>query len=300
MHIGIKVGPDDGIEVLQKSQAKYVEVWYRVDWKEKYLSLIKYMQDKDITFGLHFWGMVDGKYFPNLVYFKDGIIEKTEKLIKLCIDDAAEFGAFYVNYHPESYRKMILNLDTSTMAIEPRMEVNEREGYESLLNYSLQLKKYADLKHIQLYVETVPPFVPSNFGNDEGRLEPVHSKGMETGKLIELGKQGVSITYDIEHAGAHYFNLSRQEAYQKMLEETRAIAPYTKLLHIGTTVQPFNGTDSHNGILEEDFRQNVFPNKKQLINIVNQFKNNEDIMMIPEPHKEKMIENYFALQKLFG
>ena len=80
MKVGIKVGPKDGIKILEKSQAKYVEVWFRLDWQEKYLPLFEYLNKNKVNFGLHFWAVIKGKYFPNLLGTNKEVREQTLKL----------------------------------------------------------------------------------------------------------------------------------------------------------------------------------------------------------------------------
>lgn len=303
--IGIKVGSRDGIEVLQRSNAQYCEVWFRLEWfktnvRETYVTLFEFMKKKGIKFGLHFWAVVFGKYFPNLVYCKDGIAEETEALIRQTIDIAAEYGAFYVNYHPESYRLLELDLDKQEERVVPNAEVNEEEGFKSLLRHSANLKQYGIDRNVEIYIETVPKYVGEHYRDARGRLKPQLSKGIETDKLIEMGKRGFSLCFDISHAIGQYPNEAREVIFPKILEEAKQMVSYTRLVHVNTTLEPLNGTDSHNGILEDDFKLNVFPNKEQLITLINVFKANPEVLLIPEPQQGKMVENYRELQKLFG
>ena len=68
------------------------------------------------------------------------------------------------------------------------------------------------------------------------------------------------------------------------------------LIHITTSIPPFNGVDCHKGILKKDFNQKAVPNQKQLIKLLTIFKN-KDIWFIPEP-KTEMIKNYQALKQI--
>jgi len=300
MNVGIKVGPTDGVAILEKSKARFCEVWFRIDWKERYSGLFEYMRRNDIRFGFHFWGMVDGTYFPNLAFPHLNIAQKTFELLRETIDVAGAVGAFYVNFHPESQRLIKLNLDLCENTLVPNQEVSEQESYESLLQYGTLLKKYAQSKNVELYLETVPAYVPSCFREKEkveGRLTPVHSKGVSNDLLAKLGKQGFSICFDIGHVTGQYPNMDRYTLFSHVLADAKLLAPYTKLFHVNTTIEPLNGTDSHHGILENDFAKNVFPNKEQYQQLLKVFAPYKDVLYVPEPQQDKMIENFLELQK---
>jgi endonuclease IV len=303
MKVGIKFGPSEGIDRLQKSGAKYAEVYFRLDWKEKYTELFEYMRQNEVQFGLHFWALVKGKYNANLAYNRDGIADESERLIKETIDIAAENGAYYVNYHPDSLRLKELDLDKQEFRLVPGAEVTESKGFETLLHHSENLKEYGEKKGIKTYVETVPIYDPSHFREDDkqsGRLNPVKVLGFPTRQLIELGKRGFDICFDIAHAACQYPDETKEIIFEKTLKDAKEIAPYTKLVHINTFLPPFNGTDSHNGILEDDFSQDVFPDREQYDKILGVFKQYPDIWYIPEPQIDKMVENYFELKKLLS
>lgn len=303
MHVGIKVGPVDGIAILEKSKAQYCEVWFRIDWKDRYTNLFAYMCSHNIRFGFHFWGMVDNTYFPNLAFPRLNIAQKTYNLVRETIDEAARVGAFYVNIHPESQRLIKLNLDKCENTLVPNQEVSGQESYESLLKYGALLKQYAEKKHVELYFETVPAYVPSCFRENEkekGRLNPVYSKGVSNQLLARLGKQGFSLCFDIGHVTGQYPHMNRVDLFSHVLADAQLLAPYTKLFHVNTTIEPLNGTDSHHGILESDFSKNVFPNKKQFAEILHVFSPYKNILFIPEPQQEKMGENYQELVRILS
>jgi len=301
MKIGIKVGPEDGISVIQRSGATYAEVWFRADWVSKYRPLFAYMRRSNITFGLHFWGVVKNKYFPNLIYYPRDISQNTADLIRKTIDIAAKEGASYVNIHPESFRLVELDLNNQKSTLSPFEEADEKKGFQSLLFHCQKLNEYALNKQVKLYVETVPVAIPKDFQEgkkEEGRLNVVYCKGLNNTYLALLGKHGLSLCFDIGHVTGQYPNVSRTEIFKHLLYDAKLLAPYTKLIHVNTTVEPFNGTDSHNGILESDMKLNVFPTISQLKQTINMFDTNS-ILLIPEPQRNKMVENYHALRSLF-
>jgi len=299
MKVGVKVGPQDGIRVLSKTKARYCEVWFRLDWQKKYTSLFEYLNKNKIAFGLHFWAMVDGKYFPNLMYLRTDIAEKTFRLIKQTIDIASQWRAVYVNFHPESYHLNLLDLNRGKIkTLNPDEPINREKSFKQLIFYLKKIKKYADKKGIIPFIETVPKYAVSDFKNiKKGRLKPQQSEGLETKKFFQLAKLGYQICFDIGHTVAQCISDDKNELFDYLFEAAKRMLPAIGLIHLTTNSPPFNGVDSHNGVLEEDFKQGVVPNKLQLIKLLSLFKN-KDIWLIPEPKKEKMVENHFALQKI--
>src|SRR5262245_52049191 len=98
-HPGIKIGPKDWREKLEKTQAQYCEVWYRVDWEERYKEMFEYLKDHNIHTGLHFWGVLENGIMPNLAYPDEKIWKPSFELMKKNIDIAAQHHFRYINIH---------------------------------------------------------------------------------------------------------------------------------------------------------------------------------------------------------
>lgn len=301
MKVGIKVGPTDWQETLPQTKAKYCEVWFRIDWQKKYSSLFKHLKKNKIKFGLHFWAMVQGKYFPNLLYLKGNVAKITYQLIKETIDIASETGATYVNFHPESYRLNLLDLDKKKIrTLNLKEPIDRKKSLEQLLFYLKKIKNYSKRKKITPFIETVPRFVPFDFDDiEKGRLKLQKAEGLETEKFIQLKEKKYPICFDIGHTIGQCITEDRNKVFNYLLKTAKELLPAIGLIHVTTNIPPFNGADSHNGILEEDFKRKVLPNKNQLIQLLSLFKKKKkDIWLIPEPQKDKMIENFFALKKI--
>lgn len=299
MKIGIKIGPDDGIKIISKVKAKYCEVWFRLDYYQKYISLFKYLKKNKISFGLHFWAMVDGKYFPDLLFLNKKISKKTFNLIKQTIDIAHQWQAYYVNFHPESYRLNLLDLNRKKIkTLNPHSLIKRKKSFKQLIFYLAKIKEYSEKKKVLALIETVPKFMPSGFADiKKERLKPQKSEGLETEKFIQLIKLGHKICFDIGHTLGQLVSDDRKKLFNYLYQSAKQMALGIKLIHVTTNIPPFNGTDSHNGILEEDFKEGVLPTKVQLIKLLNLFKN-KDVWLIPEPPIDKMKSNYFALKKI--
>ncbi len=299
MQVGIKVGPDDWQKKLDQTDPDCSEIWFRLDWYEKYQEMFKYLNKKEIPFGLHFWATVDEKYFPCLLYTKRDIAEKSYQKILKTIDIASKHNAEYVNFHPEAYRLTKLDLDKKTIKVVDEKEpIDRKKSFEQFLFYLNKIQKYAKQKKVIPYVETVPKYMPEQFKNIRvGRLSPLKSEGMETDKYIRLAEKNYPICLDFGHTIAQLITDDKKEVFKYLYNTAKKIKPSIGLIHITTTVPPFNGTDCHHGILEADFKAGALPNKKQLIKLLKLFKD-KDVWLIPEPQYEKLIENTLELKEL--
>lgn len=301
MKAGIKIGPQDGIAILKQSQAKYCEVWFRLDLKEKYYPLFEYLKKNNIAFGLHFWAMVDGKYFPNLLYYKKNITQETFTLIKQTIDIAHKWQAKYVNFHPESYHLSLLDLNKSIVKLADVNEPIDREkSFQQLVYYLEKIKSYSEKRGIVPIIETVPKYNPSDIKNiKKGRENPQLSEGLETERFYQLAQLDYPICLDISHTTNQIITQNKDKLFAYLLTATKKMIRTISLLHVNTVMPPFNGVDSHDGVLEEDFKKGVFPSKVQLMKILSLFKN-KNIWLIPEPPQRDMIANYYALKEIIA
>jgi len=304
MNPGIKVGPTDGIQILKQSGssraqrgAKYCEIYHRLDWQKKYLPLFEFLNKNKINFGLHFWAMVDEKYFPNLLSSDNNIAQQTFQLIKKTIDIASKFNAYYVNFHPESYNDAFLDLDNQKIKVIKK-NFNKEQQFENLVKYLKKINQYAKKKQIVPFIETVPKFMPTDFKKiKKGRLNPQKAIGLETEGYLKLSKMGFPICLDFGHTMGQLITGDREKLFNYLYNTAKKLKKSIGLIHVTTNAPPFNGTDSHNGVLEKDFQQGVVPNKKQLIKLLKLFKD-KNVWLIPEPPKGEMLQNHYALKKI--
>lgn len=297
--VGLKVGPASWEHTLKLVKPPFVEIWFRLDWYKKYQPLFNYLQKNQIKFGLHYWATIDNHYFPCLLYLGKDIAKKTFQTICQTIDIASSVKASYVNFHPESYRLCALDLDKSTIAVVNENEPIDREkSFNQLLDYLKKINQYANLRCVTAFIETVPKYTPADFGNMQaGRMKIQKSEGLETENFFEIAKLGYPICFDIGHTLGQIITEDKTKLYNYVLQAAKKMCSTIGLIHITTNLSPFNGVDSHNGILPEDFAKGVVPSKQQLIEILSLFKEKE-VILIPEPQIDKMIANYFALQKI--
>lgn len=300
MHLGVKFGDDNWQPVLEKTKAEYAEVWFRIEWEERYGELFEYLKKNKINFGLHFWAEIEGGFLPNLAYEKNNIAQKTEAAVRKNIDIAQKAGAYYVNIHPGALTLEQVDLNKMEAKVVPESKISYEESLFTLKKHCLRLNRYAKEKNVLLLVETVPKNEADNWREDDGRLSVQQSYNLPPEALLELVDVGIYLSNDIGHLISSWISDDRDFLYKKTLDFTKKAKNATKLIHLNTVAPPFNGTDSHHGILPQDFAQNVVPNKEQLRELLALFKNRDDVWVIPEPKAELMAENYFEAKRMFN
>jgi pterin-4a-carbinolamine dehydratase len=304
MKPGIKIGPENWEKVLKKTKPQCAEVWFRLEWKDKYKDLIKTLNQKNIPFGLHFWTTIKtkkGKLIPNLLGDKKTAEKTCRKIIKT-IDIAKQYKAAYVNFHPESYKDNLLDLDKKTFKTlnkDKKITENQKQKqFNQLLHFLKKIKRYADKKQIIPYIETVPKYVPQNYKDPEkGRLNPQPSQGLETEKFKILNKLNYPICLDLGHTMGQKITENKQKLFNYLYKTAKQIRKNTGLIHITANIPPFNGTDSHNGFTKKDKQKGAVPTKKQLEKILKLHKN-KNTWLIPEPKIEDMIINYKIIRTI--
>lgn len=299
MKLGVKFSYNNWREILGKTKAKYAEVWFRVEWENRYRDIFNHLNKNRIKFGLHFWSEIEGGFLPNLAYKEKGISEKTAEAIKKNIDIAEKVGAVYVNIHPGALTLEKVNLDEMYARVIPNTEIKLKDGIETFRNNAVKLNNYAKDRNVLFLVETVPKNEAIKWNDKTSRLSVQRSQNLPPEALLEAIDVGIYISNDIGHLISAWVSDDGDFLFKKMMDFSKKTKNYTKLIHLNTVIPPFNGTDSHNGILPADFSQNVIPNKKQLIEFFSLFENRDDAWVISEPKVELMVENYFEVRRLF-
>jgi hypothetical protein len=298
MKIGVKIGPKNWREALGQVEPECVELWFRLERKDEYGEMTDELRKRNIPFGIHFWASIDGKYEPNLAYEAESIADRSEGLIKETVDIASRINATYVNIHPGSFTLKLLDFEKMELTVVPGKEVGVEQGRISLLRRIMKLHEYAKSKNVLLLTETLPKNETSHWRDMTGRNNPQMSKNIPPEVLVDLGKQGTWVTNDFSHTASSIISDDRNVIWNYLWDMTNKLAPFTRLIHLNTVLPPFNGTDSHNGVLSEDFAANVFPTKDQVMQLLSLFINRDDVWLIPEPEIEKMVYNYQAIQEI--
>lgn len=296
-HPGIKIGPREGWQdILEKSGAQFCEVWFSIDDPiSKYEGHFQYIKEHHIQAGLHFWGMLDEDIMPNIAYPDEHIWKPSLERMKHTLEIARQHDLTYVNIHVgNAALETLQKLPSRGMSMElvENSQVDERQAEKTFEQHVLELNTFAKSLNVNLFIETVPLCT----GNYLGRLHPHKTYALRNVYLEELAKKhDLSLTNDISHTVAEFGQTQDRQALWKYLwDRTTHLLPYTKLVHMNTLSEPFNGTDSHDGILETDFEKNVFPTKTQLLKLLELFNAQQHIWIVNEPN-DAFVENYRQL-----
>lgn len=293
LHPGIKIGPEiSWKEKLEATRSRYCEVWYRVDWESKYEEMFAYLLKNQIHTGLHYWAMIDGTYMPNLAYPDSSIWKPTLETMKQNIDVASKHAFAYVNIHIGNFALIAHDLDNHTISCVQDSEVDSALAAQTFEEHVQTLHAYAEKKHVKLIVENIPPYNATREGHHE---EVIPAFALDSHVLEDIAKRvGLHTNLDLGHTMAESPVQTAEGLSDYLFERAKAFQPYTALIHANTNIKPFTGTDSHDGITDDDFAHNVVPTKNQLIALLKLFTAQNDVWVVNEP-KNQHIENYHAL-----
>lgn len=296
MKTGIKVGLRDYKTKIPTTGASVCEVYFRFDKNDQYDELFKSLKNRNIKAGLHYWGVVKKNILYNLAYPDSEIQKETLSQIKETIDIASRYKLRYVNVHPGNYRLVKLNLDSEVFE-DGGNEISQVVGKRTLFENVKLLHQCALERNILFLIETVPSRYGPVWYDENSRLTPLRLGDPNVQTIIELANLGFYVTNDLGHTLADETSNNRSYLFEKLFEKTLVLAKQTRLIHVNTTRPPFNGTDTHDGVTPEDFKNNVLPSKPQLNQLLEIFKKRDDVWLIPEPLKNHE-ENFINLQKM--
>lgn len=299
MQVGFKTGPktwDEGKKIILEDRPGLCEVWFRIDKSSEYEDMVAFLRRHEVQIGLHHWGLAAKKYKTNLATNNEEIRQETLAQIKETIDIAADIEGVYVNAHPGAAQVEKVDLDAGRQEPVAGEQTDPEESAALFLAAAEELQVYANEKNVLFTLETMIAKEKYVEG-DQTRLfdpQPVPLAVMGT-----LGSRNNWLANDISHtlASLGAWEADAARCWELFMAFTRHAAPFTRLLHINTLMLPFNGTDSHDGIMRDDFVNGVFPNRQQLIEALTLFRSRPDVFVIPEPHSH-MQDNWRALQDL--
>lgn len=299
MIAGFKIGLKDWREKLETAKPPFVEVYFRVDKTPDYREMFAYLKTHNIKFGLHFWGVLKSGIEPNLLSRHKWIQNQSVMLMLRAIKVAAEHKCVYVNVHPGAFKERIIDLDASSFKMANLPETEFEEGRKNLLENAKRLKKIAEKYSILLTYETLPTNCPIEWLQPRGPQNVLIAKQCPIEFYEDLMNAGHFVANDFGHTVASIVvgKNERQIVLDHLITWTKKLAPATKLIHCNLTMSPFDGTDTHSGLLPEDFAKDTLPTRPELIEILKIFKNREGIFILNEPESGH-VENYHVLLNL--
>jgi len=315
MIIGFKTGPEtwsEGQQIVKKHGATFCEIWFNILRADEYVEPLAWLKNHGVNIGLHYWGMID-TLKPNYATTNTEVRTRTLKQMKDCIDLGASYEASYVNVHPSA--RMLETLDVDSGKQGPLLDTKAQESTykELLLAGSAELQAHAASRGVTLTIETLPG--RENYDRND-RTANYNPGNPTLTDCQEITQAGCYLANDVTHtasAVAPSCPVDSQRACmtETLLSFTTTTAAATKLIHANTCllytsdaaderssmVEPFDGTDTHDGVRDIDFENDVFPGAALLKQILSMFRQREDVFVIPEP-KADMEQNYFALTNI--
>jgi sugar phosphate isomerase/epimerase len=201
-------------------------------------------------------------------------------LVRRTLDVAAAQGMRFVVLHPGSYVNWGIwqGRCFTTGAPASPVEANRR-----VVDEVARLAAHGRERGVELLAENLPAY-------DYASYEPMNrDQVLDVGFLPcavvrEMGERGVGLCVDNGHVYAELMaRAPGEDCFTEAMEATLALVPYTRHVHVSTIVPPWNGTDSHNGFLQEDYAQGAVPTRDQLLAWLRLF-DGRDLWVIPEPY----------------
>lgn len=283
--------------IVTEDGATMCEVWFNVLKEDEYREMFAWLQKHGVKIGLHHWGLARGNLKTNLSTNAADVREETLRQMRRTIAIGAALGAVYVNVHPGARSLEEINFEAQTQALVEGSETPTREGEGLLLEGAAELHQYARGRDVLFLIETLPAREAVQYDLREGSYDPGNPS---LALMTKLTQQGILLANDLTHTAAQIAmeDSSREEMWQRLREFTGRMAPATRLLHVNTVREPFDGRDSHDGLLPEDFAQRVFPEREHIVELLKIFRGRDDVYAVPEPPLEKTRENFLALREI--
>ncbi len=283
IHLGIKISLDNWREKLDNDlQIGYAEVLFELARLEAYEPMFAWLRAHGTVASLHASTALEGGLVLNLATGNEEVRRTSLSLCRRTIDVAAAQGMPYVVVHPGSYHDWGIR-DGRTFRIEPAVPVEV--GNELATGAMLELSAYGKERGVTPLAETLP-------ARDYVSYAPVdRARTIDVGflsykVLCAMGERGVGLCVDIGHLYAEAAvtgpDAMRDNGFGTVVAATRELAPYTRYVHLSTTTPPFNGADSHDGFLPEDYARGAVPTHEQLLTWLDLLACRE-VWAIPEP-----------------
>lgn len=298
MKLGIKVGlKNQSLPDLLATNAQACEVWYDATRANEYENLFQEINKLNIDTGLHFWGALTDDTWTNLAYPDADLIKKTRELMQNTIDQAASHGFKYVNIHPGCRARVSIDYEREFFQLQS-LPVDLEKSQNLFLENAQALNKYALNRGVIFTVETVPLRVTCGWYKAEARANPANIYELPVSVVRKAARMGLAVANDFSHTAANVITDNPDQVWDFLNETTRDLAPFTRLIHLGFLMPPYNGTDNHDS-LDNPMLDTAaaVPNRQQIIALLRMFKNRDDVYIITEP-KADHVRNYFLARQL--
>lgn len=283
MKLGLKVASRvQDIENLQKTKAKFCEIRFVFEQADSFKPLLRYIKKAGIQPNFHFWAAFENNIMANPAA-PGKLGKQTAQAIKETIRLASKYKAGYVVIHPGTTMKNILN--QTTPGVQPIETITSVEEAEKILIERLKkLSRFAEEYHLELITETVTPLDPIKWMSAEGRQKTIDIGSLPLSTIEKIAQKGFPIANDFEHTACNYQSADKKTLFDFLYKKTKELEAFTKLVHLGYLIPPYNGTDFHGNLNDKQFVSDfALPNKKETIQLLKLFKSRKNLWVIPEP-----------------
>ncbi len=225
---------------------------------------------------------------------RNGTIEGVLELVSL----AAEYGLYYVNFHAGS---MIDYQVVGSKIIPSDKVVSLGAAEERLVDAAVRLAKEGAKKGVLVTIENPPikEWTTFDYFDPLARAVAQDVKLFPAEGIYKLLRGKVPFCIDIGHLFTEFD--AEDDREKLMMERIKKYLPYISLWHFSTVVPPFNGTDSHDGFTDEDYKKGAEPSIsfiKSLLELID--RENTETPIILEPKPDQMISNYQRIMEIYN
>jgi hypothetical protein len=293
MKLGIKMAPDNTWKAnIDATHPAMVEVWFNASKPANYDDMFAYLKTQNLDVGLHYWGALPNGLLTNICYPDPVVTEPSLALIRATIDVAAKHHFQYVNMHNDM--RVLMNIDTDFINVSIASKPADlTTSTQQFLENITALKTYADDRGVMLTVETAPIRQNTYWNSDRMSAQIINPYQLPMDVSFELARRGFAIANDFGHTASNIISEDPNAVWQFLYDTTKTLASSTRLIHFAFIVRPYNGVDFHDS-LENPVLDSAaaIPNKKHMPELLQLFKNRDDIWILVEP-KTDHVKNYF-------
>ncbi len=301
MKLGIKIGlRSNWKNDILKTRPEFCEIWYDSRKFDAYEDLFLFLKKEHIPSGLHFWGATADNTLCNLAYPDTEILQTSRKFSKKTLEIAASHNALYVNFHPCG--RLLSRVDFEKEEFTPyTKEIKASESIKILTESFTELASLSHALGVTLTIESTPRRALGNpWSGKLGRYKPVSIGEFLVEEFEPLITQIDELYFanDFGHTCGNVITDDKHIVLEMLVNIARRLAYKTKLLHVGYIIPPYNGTDFHGCLYNDEFTTSTaVPNRDEMKDLLKIFLKRDDVLALVEPEKDH-IGNYATLKQL--
>ncbi len=297
MKLGIRLMPGpDAIPIIEQLMPSVVEVRYDPadsTTNTPLFEYLKYSYAGDV--GVSLRGTLNTGELPNFVYPDSSLNLASIQYITAGLNLASSYGFKYLNMYPGTRTRVQRDLDTKTLLVTSG-PADLTDSANTFLETAPRLTILAADKNITLTFETLPPQAIHDHATVEPSISEVHGYNLPVEVLERAATNfNVKIANNLTHTAANLPHGTRDELWEYLFGKTSMMAPWTRILYIGSQHLPEIPNDPQN--------EHIFmPTKSQFGQLLRTFSGRSDIWIFPETqiHQVAAYQNASSLLMTLG